>query len=241
MKLTGWKRTALAVVTAVAALGGEAQALEFGNGDLVLALYGNGTQYLRNLGQVSNLFSGGSSVEFNIAPTDFVQVGGANPVKWALYGFDLNSPTISTYSSSGTSLSAYNTTQLNSVSISTMINAAMFQQGQMIGDGNVGIHLIPTSSSLSFSNVFTPTESLGGSFPVSTEGRLGSLLHLLLGNYDTNELSTIGHAILALDGSRLTINAGVPAAVPIPAAVFLFGSGLIGIVGIARRSMMMQR
>jgi hypothetical protein len=35
----------------------------------------------------------------------------------------------------------------------------------------------------------------------------------------------------------LTINAGVPAAVPLPAAVILFGSGLIGIVGIARRKM----
>ena len=36
---------------------------------------------------------------------------------------------------------------------------------------------------------------------------------------------------------QITMWGSTPAAVPIPAAVYLFGSGLIGLVGLARRKM----
>ena len=54
MKLNIVKRTvlatALAVATAVTGVAGQAQAFTFGEGDLVLAIYGNNTEALLNLG-----------------------------------------------------------------------------------------------------------------------------------------------------------------------------------------------
>jgi hypothetical protein len=44
----------------------------------------------------------------------------------------------------------------------------------------------------------------------------------------------LGSATLAADGT-LAINPGSPAPVPLPAAVWLFGSGLMGLVGVSRR------
>lgn len=240
MKLRGLKRAALAALMVVAGLGGEAHALEFGNGDLVLALYGNSTQYLRNLGQVSSLFSGGPSVTVNIDPTQFAQVGGVDPVKWALYSFSFDaasgSPTTLAAGSSK-EVSAFTTTELSQVQIVNSWNSAAVQSGLMSGDGIFGVHVLPASNPQSFTSTFGTDGRLSGGWPVSMEGTPGSLLHLLNGDYNTNGLSTIGHAILALNGSTLTINAGPPAAVPLPAAVILFGSGLIGLVGIARRKM----
>ena len=49
--------TALAVATAVAGIAGQAQAFSFGQNDLVLAIYGNNTEALYNLGNLQQLVS----------------------------------------------------------------------------------------------------------------------------------------------------------------------------------------
>jgi hypothetical protein len=53
--------------------------------------------------------------------------------------------------------------------------------------------------------------------------------------HDTGAANQFGTyaATWLLAGNTLTF--GTPAPVPIPAAVYLFGSGLIGLVGLARR------
>ena len=51
----------------------------------------------------------------------------------------------------------------------------------------------------------------------------------LVGNYDSSGMF-YDNACLSKDGS-----CGAPPAVPVPAAVWLFGSGLLGLVGVARR------
>jgi len=60
------------------------------------------------------------------------------------------------------------------------------------------------------------------------------------GNGDTYILDYIGHIELGspsgLGGEEVTIHLeGIISAVPIPAAAWLFGSGLLGLVGVARR------
>ena len=58
MRLNKVKRTvmatALAVATAVAGVAGQAQAFSFGENDLVLAIYGNNTEALYNLGELQH-------------------------------------------------------------------------------------------------------------------------------------------------------------------------------------------
>ena len=240
MKVRGIKRmmmaAALAVATAVSGMAGQAQALEFGNGDLVFALYGNNTQYLRNLGQVSNLFTGGSEVVVNIDPTHFSQVTGVETLKWALYSASYDEATgLPTLYHAGSTKapSAFTPTELSQVQIVNSWNPTIVQSGLMSGDGNVGVHVLPASHPQSFTNTFSTDGRLAGGWPVSMEGTLGSTLHLLEGIYDTNAISQIGTAVLALNGSTMTLTAPVP----VPAAVILFGSGMIGIVGIARRKL----
>lgn len=241
MRLTAFTRTimatAVAVATAVAGVAGQAEALEFGNGDLVLALYGNSTEYLRNLGTQSSLLSGSTQTTINIDPAALTAVGGTNNVNWALYGFNCDAGCVNpTTFVGGTtkSLSAFTPTEIANSAVNNGWIIAAIQSGQLSGDG-LSAQLIAASNPNSFTSSFGTSNTLGSSFPVSTAGSLGGLLNILSGNFTGGGLSQLGTAILAANGSTLTIQAGL-AAVPIPAAVVLFGSGLIGLVGVARRS-----
>ena len=44
-----------------------------------------------------------------------------------------------------------------------------------------------------------------------------------------------GNNYANFDAQELTITSYTPSAIPVPAAVWLFGSGLLGLVGVARR------
>ncbi|MDP3597043.1 MAG: hypothetical protein Q8S75_08630, partial [Nitrospirota bacterium] len=65
MRVTPFKRTvmatALAVATAVAGIAGQAQAFSFGENDLVLAIYGNNTEALINLGNANTVLAPGGA------------------------------------------------------------------------------------------------------------------------------------------------------------------------------------
>jgi hypothetical protein len=63
---------------------------------------------------------------------------------------------------------------------------------------------------------------------------IGSSLFLFSIDLDTGVFTRIGDGLLTANG---TLFFGNPAVVPVPAAVVLFGTGLIGLVGVARRSM----
>jgi hypothetical protein len=237
-KLSVFKQAVMALFTVAVLAGGvpgEAQALTFGSGDLVLALYGNNTEYLRNLGNTSALIGAGST-NFAISASDFLAVGGTNAVRWALVSFETDAfgdATVLNFSSQKASTN-WTPGELAGAAVAFAWNSAGIWSAQ---SGTIPgmTQLIAASDFRSFTGTFGTSGSLAGAFPVSTEGGLGGLLHLLQGNYNTNVLSTLGHAILSADGLTLTINAGAPAAVPLPAAVILFGTGLIGLVGLARR------
>lgn len=250
MRLTAFTRTvmatAVAVSTAVAGVAGQAQALEVANSDLVLALWGNTTEYLVDLGSQSSLFNGTTHV-INIDPTKFSQVTGTNAVSFSIYGITYDTNSFAGTAVSGgivKPLSAMTDGEKSNIFPTGLFNNAFNQVANLSGDG-LNNQLIAASNANSFTSLLGTSNTLAGTFPVSTGGALGGLLNILSvsmtqtqqnGNLTGPLLSQLGTAVLAADGSTLTIQTGV-AAIPVPAAVFLFGTGLIGLVGIARRSM----
>jgi len=238
-------KRSMAALAAIATLGAvgmtrEAMALEFGNGNLVLALYGNSSEYLVNLGTQSSLLDGTTHV-IPVNSSAFSQVTGTNRVQFSLYGFNYNAGTgapTTLVAGIVKPLSALTPTEQANIAPQFAWNNAAGQSGQLSGDG-LSAQVIPASNPNSFTSVFGTSNTLSGSFPVSTAGSLGGLLNILSANYTGGGLSQLGQAVLALDGSTLTIGANLTA-VPVPAAVVLFGTGLIGLVGIARRSVRNQ-
>jgi hypothetical protein len=74
--------------------------------------------------------------------------------------------------------------------------------------------------------------------PYATEGNLGDTLDFLaiLTGYGDNGLGTdLEDFTLAWDGSNATLTYGAASVVPVPAAAWLFGSAMLGMVGVARR------
>lgn len=229
LKATAFAATLLAGV----GMAGEAKALTINSGDLVLAMYNNTTQYLHNLGQVSSIFSSPTPTPFNIAPSDISAVGGTNPVKWALISYS-DAGSVPGFSSTK-NLSAWTPTEVGQVAFLPLAGVAGNWSAQHSGVYPGGpTQLISAADSLAFTAYFGTDGSLAGYVPVSAEGFFGSTLAVLQGDF-SNTLTQLGTASLSADGLSLIL-AGAPV-VPIPAAVILFGTGLAGLVGVARRRM----
>ncbi len=80
-------------------------------------------------------------------------------------------------------------------------------------------------------------ERLFNAYTDPMAANLGQLLHLIASDTELVDDAVLfrGQALLSANGI-FQISGGQLAAVPVPAAVILFGSGLIGLVGIARRN-----
>jgi hypothetical protein len=75
-----------------------------------------------------------------------------------------------------------------------------------------------------------------GAWPLAMQGNLDSVLNIMRGNVETSAFTQVGRVLLTANGLLTIGNPGPNVApVPLPAGVVLFGSGLIGLVGIARR------
>lgn len=223
---------ALTVVTAIAGMVGQAQAFSFGQNDLVLAIYGNNTEALYNLGDFNTRLGSGATFSLDVSAGISAASVGANPVKWTVFGWDVTLPAGQVHAATtfapgqvqppGTLLDL--TSQLNPA-------LAWSSNSDFTGDTIAKADIKSFSSNLNQDG----SGKLGGAWPVAMQGELGQFMNILRGDVENNTFSAVGRVLLASNG-LLTIGNPGPNPVPLPAGVVLFGSGLIGLIGVARRS-----
>jgi hypothetical protein len=247
--LTSLKQTTAVVSFALAAFAGTmpVQAVTFSAGDAVLVLYDGTTEYYRNLGSASTLTSGGA--DFNISASFMSQLTG--PIEYTIIGGNAaNFGSLPTSTFEGSAIPSTNTSVITGWTASR--NGAINQQNYwnaIVGwNGQVGSiagseHTLAASDARAFSAFFGTDDKLAGAFPLRMSSNIETTLYLLGRNFlspgDQTAQSGLGQAMLSLLGTgegRFTFGTTAAAPVPVPAAVILFGSGLIGLVGMARRA-----
>jgi Flp pilus assembly secretin CpaC len=136
--------------------------------------------------------------------------------------------------------SAFSSLQKNQVLPNTLTNALINWSGQLsVNPGNGGVtgNLFLNTDPLSFTKTLNNTgaQTLGGSIPSVHPGgaSIDTILNLLDRNGAATTLATVGTAFLSSTTGHFTI--GTVSAVPVPAAVVLFATGIIGLIGVARR------
>lgn len=240
MKVRGMKRTMMAAVLAVAtAVAGQAQAFTFGNQDLVLAIYGGNTEALVNLGNADTILApGGPGItNLNVATELAAATVGTNatsaPLYYTVFAHDFIS---SNRVWAGTAANPSSIT--GTLGLTTQFNNSI---GMSFLPSVDSTNLVPRSNQQSFFNNLNPSGngSMAGTWPVAMQGSVDQALNVVMANVDTGVFTQVGRVLLTA-GGLLTIGNPGPSAVPLPAGVVLFGSGLIGLVGIARRSFIRQ-
>lgn len=233
MKVREMKRTmmaaALAVATAVSGVAGQAQAFTFGDGDLVLAIYGNNTEALYNLGNFNTLLANNASTSIDVSAGLAAAQIGTNAVKYTLFGWDVTLPGGQIHAAT-----SFTPAQIvGPLDFTSQLNPSFAWSGSSTFAGNT----IARSDSRSFTQNLNISGDgkLGGAWPVAMQGNLDQVLNVMRGDVELNTFTQVGRVLLTA-GGLLTIGNPGPSAVPLPAGVVLFGTGLIGLVGIARRS-----
>lgn len=240
-----------AILVAILGLTGlplDARAMQVEPGDLMLALFSNGTEYYRNLGPASTLLAG-PTVNIDIGSSSLnplTVTAGSNPILWGL-------------------VSAQGQTQLN-----TFMNTASTMTSQQIVDSQTVNSVVPVKSTMdgwrnqlslstpagteatlpasdpaSWNTTWGLAGNLGGVMgAASFQGNLDSVLTLIKGQArvgaQLNVFSDVGRAVLSANG--MFSICGTPgctpggAPVPVPAALLLFLTGLFGLAAFARRT-----
>jgi len=264
MRRIGWKQSVRVLLVAIATVAGvegltlEAKALQFSNGDLVLAMYGNNTEFYYDIGAKATLLAPGAQtlVDISALPGSPFAAGsgvvGGPQTQWSIVGRDIvpTTPTsLGTFTYAASQSDAANISIVPSITTySTRVQGWNSALDASTGSTPIGqgAHVFLNSTdpaAFTNGNNFGLDGTLGGTWNAGgMQGSLGDLLTILEGRArneagQTNVISDAGRAVLLASG-QLEICGGPGcsvAAVPLPAAVVLFGSGLIGLVGIARR------
>jgi hypothetical protein len=250
-----------AAVMATGLFSQPALAFNFSEGDLVLAIYGNrtageGKEALINLTDLSgglnmhDLTTGPTVHAFDVSA--YLNAAGVKdlnpaspdyPVRYTVFGYMTN-PEIgfdvkggsatnlagTVQSANGNTLSALNLWAGN-VTDANAPNLISGQNGAVLAWDNANSHT--TRMGLA--------EKLAGGFNTVMGANLDQLLRIIVVNSEfiDDPAQAEGQAMLFANGT-FQITGGTLAPIPVPAAVVLFGSGLIGLVGLARRNLLGQ-
>ncbi len=222
--------SAMAMMTAIVGLVGYAQAFSFNDGDMVLAIYGNNTEALYNLGATSSVLAAGSGLHTLDVSAGLAQATvGGNPVRYTVFGHDLSgAPSVL----AGTTF-APGQISAAQLGLTIQLEFSISMQAFSVFDGNTIPQADPLKSFTSNFNL-NGAGNFGGTWPVAMQGSPGDILNIMKGNSETGTFTQVGQVQLV--NGIVTFGNSVPSAVPLPAGVILFGTGLIGLFGITRQS-----
>jgi len=228
-----------------------AQAMEVAQGDLMLALFSNGTEYYRNLGPASTVLAG-PTVNINIgsSPLNPLSVtAGSNPILWGLVNAQ-GQTQLNTFMYTASTMTSQQiaTSQTNNfvVPVKSTMDGWRNQLGLSTPAGIEAT--LPASDPASWNTTWGLAGNLAGVMgAASFQGNLDSVLTMIKGQarvagppVQLNVFSDVGAAVLSANG-LLSIcgtpgcTPGALAPVPVPAALLLFLTGLFGLAAFARR------
>lgn len=222
--------SAVAVTAAISGLVGHAQAFSFNDGDLVLAIYGNNTEALYNLGATSSVLAPGGGLHTLDVSAGLAQASiGSNPVRYTVFGHSLSgAPSVL----AGTTF-APGQISAAQLGLTVQLEFSVSMQAFSVFDGNTIPQADPLKSFTSNFNL-NGAGNFGGTWPVAMQGNLGDVLNIMNGNSEAGTFTQVGQVQLV--NGIVTFGNVVPSAVPLPAGVILFGTGLIGLLGLTRQS-----
>ena len=226
---------ALAVVT-VSGMGSQAQAFQFDEGDTVLAIWGNGTEALYNLSDLPSFDYGAAPQTFN-ASAGLTAAGGANPIRFSLFSSDANANTLTTGTSRPNS-------QIADPSLLWSQVANWAPQSTFQGDTILAANENSFTQRIGLVGGADSARVLNGTWDGDVFGSFDDLPNgsnvMQVFRFDLGVAPVvIGHLRMNQQGLvewQQAAFGGGPV-VPVPAAVWLFGTGLVGLAGLARRRM----